>query len=145
MPIAKWLIVFITCLILQPIVYANNKDVLTVSNPYMPAVPKVSKSAAVYLTLTNSSKSKVVLIGVSTPIARHSMIHRTVESDGVVKMMHHADLIINPGDSIEFKPNGMHIMLMGLQVNPIPNSFKLNLIFRENSQQIEVNVRTRND
>ena len=131
MPVVKWLASVLFCLILLPTVKAENSQLLNVTNAYMPEVPAVSRTSAIYLTLSNTSQNLITLTGVSTSIAKHSMIHRTVESDGMLKMMHHADLKINPGDIIEFKPGGMHIMLMGLQSTPIPTSFKLNLIFKE--------------
>ena len=143
MTVVKWFANVLVCFILLPSVNAENNSFLKVTNAYMPEVPSVSRSAAIYLTLSNTSPNLITLTGVSTSIAKHSMIHRTVESDGMVKMMHHADLNIKPGDSIEFRPGGIHIMLMGLQSTPIPTSFKLNLIFKEQSQQVEVNLRSR--
>lgn len=147
MPIKKWFVVVAFSVFWLPLVQADNhqKQVLevTVSNAYMPAVPPVSRTAAVYLELKNTSQSKVILSGVSTSIAKHAMFHQTVESEGLVKMKHLSNLEIYPGETIEFSPGGMHIMLMGLQANLNQNSFILNLIFENQaSQAIEVRVIT---
>jgi len=145
MPINKWRVVVAFCVFWMPLVQADNhqKQVLevTVSNAYMPAVPPVSRTAAVYLELKNTSQSKVVLSGVSTSIAKNAMFHQTVELDGLIKMKHLSNLEIYPGETIEFSPGGMHIMLMGLQVKLNQNSFMLNLTFENQAgQAIEVRM-----
>ncbi len=146
MPVKKWFVLLVCSVIWLPLVQAddrkNSSAELAVVNAYMPAVPPVSRTAAVYLKLKNTSQSKIVLSGVSTSVAKHAMFHQTIESKGMVKMKHLSNLEIHPGETIEFSPGGMHIMLMGLQNISNQGSFKLKLIF-ENlaSQTIEVDVR----
>ena len=152
MPVFKWFVVVACSIFWLPLVQADGHEnpgqeksnlELIVTNAYMPAVPSVSRTAAVYLKLKNVSQSKVVLSGVSTLIAKHAMFHQSIESEGLVKMKHLSNLEIQPGETIEFSPGGMHIMLMGLQVKSSQDVFKLNLIFEnQTSQTIEVNVRS---
>ena len=152
MPVKKWFLLVVCSVFWLPLVEADGYEnsgqeksdlKLTVTNAYMPAVPPVSRTAAVYLKLKNVSQSKVVLSGVSTSIAKHAMFHQSIESEGLVKMKHLSNLEIQPGETIEFSPGGMHIMLMGLQVKSSQDVFKLNLIFEnQTSQTIEVNVRS---
>lgn len=143
MPIKPWLACFICCLVSFSAVSAEQIR-LTVINAYMPAMPPVSRTAAVYLKLTNETKSIFILEEVSTSVAKHAMIHQTIETDGVVKMKHQSSLVINPGEALEFSPGGTHIMLMGLQSSGLSDKFVLNLIFdRHPSQQIEVKIRSR--
>ena len=152
MPVKKWFVLVVCSVFWLPLVEADGYEnsgqeksnlKLTVTNAYMPAVPPVSRTAAVYLKLKNVSQSKVVLSGVSTSIAKHAMFHQSIESEGLVKMKHLSKLEIQPGETIEFSPGGMHIMLMGLQVKSSQDVFKLNLIFEnQTSQTIEVNVRS---
>jgi copper(I)-binding protein len=141
MPIKKWLVCIVCSLFWMSSAKGGNNP-LMVTDAYMPAVPTVSRTAAVYLKLENNSLSKIILSGVSTTIAKHAMFHQTVESDDLVKMKHLSSLEINPGKSVEFSPGGKHIMLMGLQDQAIPETFMLNLIFENQiSQAIKVSVR----
>ncbi len=45
--------------------------------------------------------------------ARHAMIHRTVEDEGMARMVH-GEILVPPGERYELKPGGLHIMLMGV-------------------------------
>ncbi len=123
---------------------AQNFEQLVISDAYMPAVPPVSRTAAVYLKLTNNSQTTFILTGVETSIAMHGMIHRSVESDGVAKMIHLSSIEINPDETIEFAPGGLHIMLMGLSKSSLPKKFNLQLNFKNHTrQQVEVSVHSR--
>jgi copper(I)-binding protein len=54
------------------------------------------------------------LVGVSTPAARMAGLHQTVVTDGVAKMEHVDGIDIPADGTLEMKPGGYHIMLMGL-------------------------------
>jgi len=117
---------------------------LIVIDAYMPEVPPVSRTAAVYLKLKNTSTSPFILIGASTSIANHVMIHQTIETQDTVKMKHQSSVVIQAGETLELEPGGTHIMLMGLQKQAIPEKFEMNLMFENNATQpIQVNVRSR--
>ncbi len=45
--------------------------------------------------------------------ARHAMIHRTVEAEGMTRMVH-GEILVPPGEHYELKPGGLHVMLMGV-------------------------------
>lgn len=45
--------------------------------------------------------------------ARHAMIHRTVEDEGMARMVH-GEILVSPGGRYELKPGGLHVMLMGV-------------------------------
>jgi len=109
------------------------KDVL-IENAYMPEVPKVSRMGAIYLDLTNIGSETILLKGVTTDIAYHSMIHRTVDSDGVAKMKHMDELSIKPKQMVKFEPNGIHIMLMGLDHDELTSPFEVTLEFNDNKK-----------
>jgi len=136
MPTKKGLL-FVLCLFSGVFsVCAEDVRGIIISNPYMPAVPPVSRTAAVYLAIENTSNRMVTLTGVSTSIAKHSMIHQSVEVDGLMTMKHQSEIEIKPGQIIEFKPGGRHIMLMGLNTSPMLDKFKLNLLFKSKAKEI---------
>lgn len=72
-----------------------------------------SRPGAAYLTIESAAEDR--LLGVTTPVAGHVMIH-AVEKDGDVSRMKHIETLELPaGERITLAPGGMHLMLMGLQ------------------------------
>ncbi len=98
---------------------------IEISKAVMPEVPAVSRTSAVYLTIKNLSAETLVIDHVETNIARHAMFHNSVEQDGVAKMQHLDQLTIPANQSLELKPGGAHIMLMGLKTMPESKQFEL--------------------
>ena len=77
--------------------------------------PGVSVSAG-YLKITNNGNKAEKLISVSTEIAEVSEIHQMSMVNDVMKMGELEDgLIIPAGKTVELKPNGLHIMFLGLK------------------------------
>lgn len=74
----------------------------------------VAKSAAGYLTLTNSGDAPAHLSGVRADFA-NAMLHKSETKDGVTSMHHlHDGIVIPPGESAILEPGGLHLMFMGL-------------------------------
>ena len=115
-------------------------ETLKIVNAIMPAVPPVSRTAAVYLTLQNLSDETIVLSTVETDIARHAMFHQTIENNGIAKMQHRDDLVIPAKQSLKLVSGGIHIMLMGLKGIPSNNQFQLTLGNAERKYQVTVNI-----
>ncbi len=104
---------------------------LSVSNIGTSVITPVSRTAAVYLTIKNNSDKPITLVDVETPVANHSMIHKTVMEDGVAKMLHQNTIIIPAQQEIEFSRGGLHIMLMGINSQKLLKGFSLTLIFND--------------
>ena len=51
--------------------------------------------------------------------ARHGMIHRTAQENGMTRMIH-GDVRLPPGQRFELKPGDFHIMLMGVTSALLP-------------------------
>jgi len=73
-----------------------------------------SKVSAVYVAITNRGEALDRLVGAATEGAGHTMIHRSVVEDGVMKMRHVGAIEISPGESVRLEPGGLHVMLMGV-------------------------------
>ncbi len=140
--IGKILLSSFACYLLSlPAIATTKNSELMISNAYMPKVPPVSRTAAVYLTIKNPTDQSFVLMAISSDISRHAMMHQTVTKEGMVKMSHQPSLMIQAGETIQFTPGAKHIMLMGLQ-KPLPiKKFNLQLIFEHHEKQtVEVDV-----
>jgi copper(I)-binding protein len=76
------------------------------------ATPTAEAGAAYVSLMLHGDADR--LVAVSTPAARMAGLHRTVETDGVMKMEHVDGIDIPAHGMLEMKPGGYHIMLMGL-------------------------------
>ena len=81
------------------------------------------------------------LLAVSADIAQSVELH-TMRMDGDVMRMRQLDSVDVPAkQSVEFKPGGMHVMLIGLKTPlRVGNSFPMTLRF-EKAGSVSVNVR----
>lgn len=96
----------------------------------------LAKTGAVYLKLENSGPSEITLTGASTDVAKKAELHTHIMSDnGVMKMRPvEGGIPIAGKETVELKPGGLHIMLMGL---PAPlfegELFDITLTFSDGS------------
>jgi len=90
---------------------------LAIDGAWTRATAEGAKVGAGYLTIRNTGTAADKLVSVETPAATSGEIHdMTMSDDGVMKMRRLADgLEIPAGGSVELKPGGMHLMLMGLK------------------------------
>lgn len=75
----------------------------------------VGSNGAAFVTIYNSDSTPDRLMAVASPVADQVMVHRSFEDGGTMKMEHVANVPIAPGQRVEMKPGGMHIMLIGLK------------------------------
>ena len=88
---------------------------LQIGNPWARATPKGATVGAGYLTITNNGKEPDRLVGGSAAPASRFEVHTTVVEKGVARMRQIPALEIKPGETVELKPGGMHVMMMGLK------------------------------
>lgn len=89
---------------------------LKISAPWTRATPKGAGVGGGYLTITNTGTAPDRLVGGSTDIASRFEVHEMSMDNGVMKMRALAKgLEIKPGQTVEFKPGGYHVMFLGLK------------------------------
>ncbi|GGC84142.1 DUF1775 domain-containing protein [Chelatococcus reniformis] len=89
---------------------------LTIRSPWARATPAGAKVAGGYLAVTNDGKAADRLIGGSFDIAGEVQIHEMKVEDGVMRMRPlDKGIELPPGQTVELKPGGFHLMLMGLK------------------------------
>lgn len=128
-------IVFFGTAFATSVVFSATSQPLEIANAYMPPIPSVSRTAAVYLTFRNHNDSTKVISSVSSPIAQRAMFHKTTEQNGLSKMKHLEKISIEPGREIELAPGGIHLMLMGVRLKPSIATIQLTLNFESGEQQ----------
>jgi periplasmic copper chaperone A len=113
---------------------------LTVTSPWTRATPGGAKIAGGYLKITNNGAAADRFVGIKSDLSDRVEIHEMSMSDGVMKMRPLPNgLEIKPGETVELKSGGYHLMFMGLK-QPLKqgDTFKTTLQF-ERAGPLEVN------
>ena len=113
---------------------------LTVTSPWTRATPGGAKIAGGYLKITNNGTSADRFVSAKSEPTDHVEIHEMSMSDGVMKMRPLPNgLEIKPGETVELKSGGYHLMFMDLK-QPLKqgDSFKAKLQF-EKAGPLDVN------
>lgn len=89
---------------------------ITIDHPWSRATPQGATVGAGYFTLTNTGTTAERLVGASAAAADHVEVHEMSMVDGVMRMRPvQGGVDIKPGQTVEFKSNALHLMMMGLK------------------------------
>lgn len=114
------------------------KDI-EISNIFAKATPPTAKNSAIFMKITNNSNKDIVLLGGSNNLSKFTEIHTHKHEDGMMKMIQIPELKIPANSSVELKPGGLHIMLIGLKEAGVKEGQKLNLTLNfNNGEKIEL-------
>ena len=110
-----------------------NVGTLAIGNPWTRATPKGATVAGAYMSISNKGSAPDRLVGGSAAIAGQFEVHSMVMEQGVAKMRPvQGGLEIKPGETVELKPSGTHIMMIDVK-QPIVRGkpFKASLTFEK--------------
>jgi hypothetical protein len=86
-------------------------------------------NSAVYFMIHNETAGTDTLLSASSDVAGAVELHMTSMQDGNMQMMHQQEVPLPTGKT-EFKPGGLHVMLIGLNQDLNPGDmFSLTLDF----------------
>jgi periplasmic copper chaperone A len=90
---------------------------LMIEGAWARPTPEGTSISAGYLKITNRGDKPDTLLGASTPAANSAELHESaVDAEGVMTMRPVENgLEIKPGQTVELKPAGVHIMLLGVK------------------------------
>jgi copper(I)-binding protein len=89
---------------------------LVIEAPWTRATPGGAQVGGAYLKITNTGAESDRLVGGTLPIATAVEVHAMSVTDGVMKMRKlETGLEIKPGQTVELKPGGYHLMFTGLR------------------------------
>lgn len=94
--------------------YASDSALL-VENAWIAEAPPVSKVMVAYMTLTNTGLEPLVITAAESDVYSSIEFHQTVHENGLAKMLRHSDLSLAPGEHLQLKRGGVHLMLF----NPV--------------------------
>ncbi len=88
---------------------------LKISAPWARATPKGASVGGGYFKITNTGTAPDRLVSGASDVSQRFEIHEMSMDNGVMKMRELAKgLEIKPGETVEFKPGGYHVMFIGL-------------------------------
>jgi hypothetical protein len=114
---------------------------IEIKHPWARATPKGATIGGGYMKLVNTGTTADRLIGGTNADSEKFEIHEMSMDNGVMKMRPLPNGIeIKPGETVELKPGGYHLMFVGLKA-PLKagDKFPLKLRF-EKAGEVEVTV-----
>src|SRR5260370_36871855 len=119
--ITRFLVALTYVFTLSGIAFADDLPII-VENAWLQALPPVADATAAYMKIRNLGEAPLKLIGASSPIATRiePMITTKKVRNGqeIMGMETVTELEIPPGGTLELKPGGNHLMIMGLTSHP---------------------------
>ena len=108
-----WICASVLALTLSHSVLAADVTGITVHDGFI-RLPPPGSPAAAYFTLKNSGADRA-LVDADCACAGMTMIHESIEQDGMAKMRHVDSAALPSGGELVLKPGGLHVMLMRLK------------------------------
>ena len=89
---------------------------ITVSEAWARPSPMMERAGAAYLVLHNGGAADDKLLSVESDVAKAIELHETKESGGMMQMSPVPNIPIPANSKVELKPGGLHVMLIGLNL-----------------------------
>jgi hypothetical protein len=100
---------------------------IEIKETWVREVPPISSVTAVYMVIENKGNEDDRLIEINTDAANSAELHATlIDEKDIVRMERFKYIDIPSNKSIELKPGGPHIMLIGLK-KPLKEGVKIEL------------------
>jgi copper(I)-binding protein len=115
---------------------------IRIIEPWARATAGAAMAGAAYMTLNNTGATADRLIEASSPMAARTEMHTHIIEGDIMRMRAVESVDLPPGETVEFQPGGLHVMLIGLKAAlQEGESFPLTLNFAEaGATTVEVKV-----
>ncbi len=116
---------------------AANAEGIKVSDPWLRAAPPNAPTLAAFMKLENHSAADITLQEVRSTLAvKRIELHRTVMSDGLMKMVPQKVIPVPAHGATTLEPGSWHIMLVKpAEVPVVGDKVELTLVFSNGSEQ----------
>ena len=104
-------LIILLCSLVTGAIYAE----IIVTDATVRLLPPGVPNTAAYFSIQNRSDTTQILIGASADFATKAEIHNHIMVDDMMRMEQQSEVVINPGESVQFAPGGLHLMLFGLK------------------------------
>jgi copper(I)-binding protein len=86
---------------------------IQVEHGWARATPGKSTTAAAYVSIASGDDDR--LVAFTSPLAEQVQLHEDRTENGIARMRQLDGIAIHAGERLVFKPNGLHLMLIGLK------------------------------
>lgn len=101
-------------------------------------------NGAVYFVIDNATNHDDVLLRAETASAAAAEVHKSeMDANGVMTMRPQPSVEIPAGQQVEFKPGGLHLMLVGLNKDLIPGEQFETVLWFQTAGKVILNVQVR--
>jgi copper(I)-binding protein len=108
-------VILLAAVVLSGTVFAQKAGDLQITASWARATPKGAQVGGGYLKITNTGSAPDRLIGGTSPVSAKFEVHEMSMDGGVMKMRAlDKGLEIKPGQTVELKPGGYHVMFVNL-------------------------------
>lgn len=105
-------ILTLTIMMLGLAAVANAAGKIKVIQAWIPQAPPVAGVMAGYFKVENNTDKPINLVSASSPAFANVMMHKSIEKDGMSRMIHIDKLKVPAHGSVTFKRGSYHLMLM---------------------------------
>jgi copper(I)-binding protein len=121
----------------------HNQSQVEVKNPWVRSAPPNAPMLGAFMQIHNNTKNNLKLLSVNVFGYQRAELHKTINHDGLMKMVQQEFIPISAKSSLSLKPGSWHIMLIGPDAVPVEgDTVKIKLIFDNGtSQMIDAVVR----
>ena len=107
-----------------------------IQDPYARAAIKQQRNSAVFMRLENRDHLSASIVSASSPVANVVELHTHINDNGVMRMRPIPRIELPPGEAVELKPGGLHIMLLGLREDlVVGQQIALSLQYNDGSEK----------
>jgi periplasmic copper chaperone A len=115
---------------------AGVADSVDVIDPYVRAVPPGQPNSAAFMTLTSKAAEAHALVAAESAASKVVELHTHIMEEGMMKMRKVEKIDLPAGQPVSLQPGGLHVMLIGLQQELVPDqSVTIHLVFDDGSKK----------
>lgn len=112
---------------------------IAIGHPWTRAAGANANGAG-FLTLRNNGAAPDRLVSATSPAARVVELHTHIREGDVMRMRPVADIPVPPGQTVQLRPGGLHLMLIGLN-EPLRQGASVPLTLRfERAGEVQVTL-----
>lgn len=90
---------------------------VTISDAVVRVLPPGIPNTSAYFTIENTGDKDVALVAANTDIAQSAELHAHVMAGEMMRMEQQKQVIVPAGQTVEFAPGGLHVMIFGLKAS----------------------------
>jgi len=116
---------------------SHNNHQITITDSWIRSAPTNAPALGLFMEINNNTNQDIKLVSAHTEGYKRIELHRTVDSNGMMKMIKQDFMPISAQGELHLKPGSWHIMLIG--PDRVPNmgeKIMISLKFNNGSTQI---------